>query len=622
MLENDILRMKELIEDIKNLSIRRMRELSELLRKYIIEVVSENGGHLASSLGTVELAICLHHLFDSPKDKIIWDVGHQAYSHKILTGRIDEFRTLRQYKGVSGFPKMSESEHDAFGVGHSSTSISAALGYAVANRQNSEDKKVVAIIGDGSISSGMPFEAMNQAAHIKDLDITVILNDNEMSISPNVGALSRYFNKLRTDPIYNRLRDDVEILVSKIPAIGRNMVSVMDRVSTGVKTVIDPGAFFLHLGWDYYGPINGHDLVELNDTLKRLEKIKGLKLLHITTVKGKGYQPAEREPSKFHGVGPFDIETGEKKSKSSTSFTSVAGDYMVHLGRENLDINVITAAMPDGTGTSTFSEDFPERFFDIGISEEHAPTFAAALAAGGKIPLVCIYSTFMQRAYDQIMHDVALQRLPVIFLMDRAGVVGEDGATHHGTFDLSYMRTVPGMIVSTPRDAQELKRLMKSAVEYKDGPFAIRYSRGAADTSTLSEEVAPLEIGKAECLKEGKGIAILSCGYISKNALKACEGTQNSVYDFKFIKPLDTQTLDIIIRQHHTIIVYEDNSRIGGLGSAVAEYFADKTERPRIILKGIEDGFVEHGAQKILRDDLGFTVDKIKGFIQKYEKKA
>jgi len=622
MHENEFLRMKELIKDLKKLSIKNMRELSGLIRNYIIEVVSENGGHLASSLGTVELAICLHNLFNSPEDKIIWDVGHQAYAHKILTGRIDSFKTLRQYKGVSGFPRMCENEHDAFGVGHSSTSISAAVGYAIANRQNMGNKKVVAIIGDGSISSGMPFEAMNQASQIKDLDIIVILNDNEMSISPNVGALSRYFNKLRTDPIYNRLRDDVEILVSKIPAIGRNMVSVMDRVSTGVKTVIDPGAFFLHLGWNYFGPIDGHDLTELMDTLRRLRKIKGLKILHVTTVKGRGYKPAEMNPSSFHGVGPFDIETGEKKKSSDTSFTSVAGDYMVELGKENTDINVITAAMPDGTGASAFSADFPSRFFDVGISEEHAPTFAAALAAAGKIPLVCIYSTFMQRAYDQVMHDVALQGLPVIFLMDRAGVVGEDGATHHGTFDLSYMRTVPGMIISAPRDAHQLKRLMKTAVFYRKGPFAIRYPRGAANTDNINEDVKLLEIGKSECLKKGEKVAIISCGYISINALKACEVNTFSVYDFKFIKPLDTVALDQIAEEHHTIIVYEDNTRVGGLGSAVLEYLADSKDRPKIILKGIEDKFVEHGKQSILRENLGFTTEEIKGFISQYEKKT
>ncbi|MCK9224741.1 MAG: 1-deoxy-D-xylulose-5-phosphate synthase, partial [Candidatus Muirbacterium halophilum] len=390
-------RLKDLISRIKKLTYDETSELCAELRDYIIDVVSKNGGHLASSLGAVEISVLLHRILSTPEDKIIWDVGHQAYAHKILTGRIDEFQTLRTYGGISGFPRTCESPHDAFSVGHSSTSISAAVGYAVGKKQQNKNNTIVAVIGDGSISSGMPFEAMNQASQIKDLDITVILNDNEMSISPNVGALSRYFNNLRTDPIYIGIRDDVEYLISKIPAIGKNMINVLERVSTGLKTVIDPGAFFLHLGWDYYGPVDGHDINALNKILKKVLKIKGLKILHVITKKGKGYLPAEKEPSKFHGVGIFNKETGELGKSSSVSATSVVSDYLVELGENYKELNVITAAMPDGTGTKKFGELFPNRYFDIGISEEHATTFAAGMCLDGLIPVVAIYSTFMQR---------------------------------------------------------------------------------------------------------------------------------------------------------------------------------------------------------------------------------
>ncbi|MGM0607240.1 MAG: 1-deoxy-D-xylulose-5-phosphate synthase [Candidatus Muiribacteriota bacterium] len=605
--------IKSLSENLKNLDREELETLCHIIRKYIINVVSETGGHLASSLGAVEIAVICHKLLQTPEDKLIWDVGHQAYAHKILTGRLNEFSTLRQFGGISGFPKMSESPHDAFGVGHSSTSISAALGYAVAAKQKNKQHKIVSIIGDGSISSGMPFEAMNQAAHIEGLDITVILNDNEMSISPNVGALSKYFNRLRSEPVYTKLRDDVEYMVSKIPSIGKNMISVLDRVSKGVKTVIEPGAFFTQLGWDYYGPIDGHDIVELNDTLKRVFKMPGLKIVHTVTRKGKGYVWAEKKPSSFHGVGRFDIDTGKIIKSKKKSYTNIVSDYLVQLGRENEKINVISAAMPDGTGTKDFAENFPERFFDIGISEEHAPTFAAAMASQGLIPFVSIYSTFLQRSVDQIIHDVALQKLPVIFLLDRAGIVGEDGPTHHGNFDLSFLRFIPGLIVGSPRNSEELKDMIYTAVN-AGKPFAIRYPRGVAEI--VEERKRKMLDFKAERLKDGKKLCVISTGYISNNVYDALKDDDYGVYDFKFIKPLDIETIQKISQKYEKIVVFEENSKIGGLGSAVAEAVSEFKKAPRVYLKGLPDEFIPHGTQAILRDNYGFSKEAVKAYIR------
>jgi 1-deoxy-D-xylulose-5-phosphate synthase len=609
-----IVRLKELIKNLKKLNEEEINELCKCLREYIIDVVSTNGGHLASSLGAVELSVLLHRLLKTPEDKLIWDVGHQAYAHKILTGRIDEFKTLRTYGGISGFPRTCESEHDAFSVGHSSTSISAAVGYAVSKKQHNKKNSIVAVIGDGSISSGMPFEAMNQASQIKDLDITVILNDNEMSISPNVGALSRYFNNLRTDPIYIGIRDDVEYLVSKIPAIGKNMISVMERVSTGLKTVIDPGAFFLHLGWDYYGPVDGHDLNALNKILKKVLKIKGLKILHVITKKGKGYLPAELEPSKFHGVGPFNRETGELGKSSTLSATGVVSDYLVKLGEEFKNLNVITAAMPDGTGTKKFGETFPDRYFDIGISEEHATTFAAGMALDGLIPVVAIYSTFMQRSIDQIMHDVALQKLPVIFLLDRGGVVGEDGGTHHGTFDYSFMRMIPDMIVSAPKDCEELKDMMYTAVKQRLKPFSIRYARGKIAYSAPRDRKI-IEPGSVDIIKEGGNIAVVTNSYIVEFAQNGLEDINCGIYNFRFVKPLDYKVVKKICDNYKKVIIFEDNTICGGLGSAFLEECAEFENKPVIILKGIPDDFVEHGDQDILREKLGFSANSIRDFM-------
>ncbi|MFA7577190.1 MAG: 1-deoxy-D-xylulose-5-phosphate synthase [Candidatus Muiribacteriota bacterium] len=605
-------KIKELTANLKNLDIEGLETLAHYIRKHIINVVSKNGGHLASSLGAVEIALACHYLMNTPEDKIIWDVGHQAYAHKILTGREEFFTTLRQYKGMSGFPKMSESIHDAFGVGHSSTSISAALGYAVASKQNGKNNKIVAIIGDGSISSGMPFEAMNQAAHIEDIDMTVILNDNEMSISPNVGALSRYFNKLRSEPTYTKLRDDMEYALSRIPTIGKNMVEVIDRVSKGIKTIIEPGVFFTQLGWDYYGPIDGHNVEEIIDTFDKVFKIKGLKIIHVVTKKGKGYRFAEKNPSVFHGVGKFDIDTGEIAKSSDKSYTDIVAETLIEMAETNENINVITAAMPDGTGTLPFCNKFPERFFDIGISEEHAATFAAALAIEGKIPFVSIYSTFLQRSIDQIIHDVCLQELPVVFLLDRGGIVGEDGATHHGTFDLSYLRYIPNINICTPRNNEELKDMMFTATKLREKKaYAIRYPRGKAELVEARERKV-MEIGKAEKVKQGSKICVAACGYLVNNVQEALKDTDYAIYDFKWIKPIDKEAVKEIAENYEKLYVYEENSIIGGLGSAILEEMAAFNKKPEIFLKGIPDMFVPHGAQNILRDDLGFSVQKIR----------
>lgn len=596
--------------ELKKLSKHQLPALAAELREQIVSTVAENGGHLGSSLGVVELTIALHRVFDSPNDQIIWDVGHQAYAHKLLTGRQDQFGTLRRMNGMSGFPKRSESEHDVFGVGHSSTSISAALGMAAAGDILSEDNKVVAVIGDGSLTAGMAFEGLNHAGHLKQ-KLVVILNDNEMSISPNVGALSSFLSRKMTSDTFIRFKKETENLLSYVPGIGRDLVNLAKRAEESLKSFMTPGMLFEGFGFDYFGPLDGHNLEELSETLHNVAQIKGPVLLHVLTKKGKGYEPAEQNPPKFHGVGPFDSQTGDVKGGKSVSYTSIFSETLVRLAEEDSRIVAITAAMTEGTGLKTFSENFPERFYDVGIAEQHAVTFAAGLACRGMRPVVAIYSTFLQRAYDQVVHDVCLQNLPVTFAMDRGGLVGADGPTHHGVFDLSFLRHVPNMVFAVPRNEVELQRIMKAASQF-EGPFAYRYPRGTGMGVALSEAIEPLDIGQGELLVEGCDGLIIALGTMVNEALIAAEnmkkeGFSIAVVDARFVKPLDDELILSLAENAPFVITAEENSLQGGFGAAVLELFSDHGITLPVSRVGIPDYFVEQGTQNELRERLGLT---------------
>lgn len=596
--------------ELKKLDKKQLPLLAEELREKIVSTVAENGGHLGSSLGVVELTIALHRVFDSPKDKIIWDVGHQAYAHKLLTGRQDQFGTLRQINGISGFPKRAESDHDVFGVGHSSTSISASLGMAAANDILEQDNKVVAVIGDGSLTAGMAFEGLNHAGHLKQ-KLVVILNDNEMSISPNVGALSSFLSRKMTSDTFIRFKKETENLLSYVPGIGRDLVNLAKRAEESLKSFMTPGMLFEGFGFDYFGPLDGHNLEELTETLHNVAQIKGPVLLHVLTKKGKGYEPAEQNPPKFHGVGPFDSQTGDVKGGKSVSYTSVFSETLVKLAEEDPRIVAITAAMTEGTGLKAFSEKFPERFYDVGIAEQHAVTFAAGLSCQGMRPVVAIYSTFLQRAYDQVVHDVCLQNLPVTFAMDRGGLVGADGPTHHGVFDLSFLRHVPNMVFAVPRNEVELQRIMKTASQF-EGPFAYRYPRGAGMGVAISEAIEPLEIGQGELLVEGCDGLLIALGTMVNEALIASEnmkkeGLSIAVVDARFVKPLDDELILSLAENAPFIITAEENSLQGGFGAAVLELFSDHGITVPVSRVGIPDHFVEQGTQAELRERLGLT---------------
>ncbi len=532
--------------DLKRLDVDKLPALAAEIRGFILETVSEVGGHLASSLGAVELAIALHYVYNAPVDKIIWDVGHQAYAHKILTGRKKEFRTLRQFGGISGFPKPSESEFDAFGVGHSSTSISAGLGMAAARDLAGKDFKVISVIGDGSLTAGLAFEGLNQAGHLRK-DIIVVLNDNEMSISRNVGALSTFLSQKITGRFAIRLKKEVENFIKSIPRIGDRLMWIAKRAEDSLITLLTPGMLFEGLGFHYIGPVDGHDIGALLTTLGNVKYLKGPVLLHALTKKGKGYEPAEKDPASFHGVGPFDIKTGLPKKKSKATYTNVFSSALVEIAETNEKIAAITAAMPEGTGLATFAERFPERFFDVGIAEQHAITFAAGLAKEGFVPVTAIYSTFLQRAYDEVFHDVALHNLPVVIAIDRAGIVGQDGATHHGLFDLSYLRHIPNMIVAAPKDEEELRHLLYSATRY-GRPTAIRYPRGTCAGVETTESFREIPVGKAEVLSQGSDITVLSIGTVFSIAAQAVErlkadGIKAGLVNCRFVKPLDEECI-------------------------------------------------------------------------------
>ncbi len=607
--------------DLKELSKTELYELASEIREYLIEVVSRCGGHLAPNLGVVELTIGLHLALDSPKDKIIFDVGHQSYVHKILTGRRDKFETLRQFGGLSGFPRREESEHDVFNTGHASNSISVALGLAQARDLKGGDETIVAVIGDGALTGGMAFEALNQAGHLKS-SLIVVLNDNEMSIAQNVGALSSYLSRIRLDPTYNKIRKDLEETFRKIPGIGEKLVFWGEHIKESIKQFFVPGMLFEELGFKYIGPIDGHNIERVATSISLAKKIKGPVLIHTLTKKGKGFPPAEEGPEKFHGISP-EPKTGEKECYSSyLTYTEVFGQSLVELAEKNEKIIGITAAMPSGTGLNFLAQRFPERFFDVGIAEQHAVTFAAGLALEGFIPVVAIYSSFLQRAYDQIIEDVALQNLHVVFAIDRSGLVGEDGPTHHGVFDLSYLRAVPNMVVAAPKDENELRHLLYTAVEHS-GPFALRYPRGSGWGKVELKPFKKLPIGKWEVLQSGERIALLACGRMVKTALEVStllkkDRLTPTVVNARFIKPLDLEMLKNIVEKHELIITLEENVLAGGFGSAVGEELNRLNNLTRILMYGLPDKFVPHGKVEELFDYVKLTPSIVAEEIKKF----
>ena len=583
--------------EVRALSKPQLSQLAEEIREYMIATVARTGGHLAASLGAVELAVAIHHVFASPTDKVIWDVGHQAYAHKLLTGRRDRFDTLRQAGGISGFPRRAESEHDAFDTGHGSTAIAAGLGMAKARDMAKADYSVVAVVGDGAMSGGMSFEALNYAGHLK-TPLIVILNDNEMSISRNVGALAGYLATLRLDSHYQKVKSDLESIASRLP-LGASFLDAMERVKHGVKHLILPGMLFEELGFTYLGPIDGHDLPALTDTLVQARGLKGPVLIHAITQKGRGYVPAENDAAKWHRTAAFDIETGEPLSRANgTTYTAVFGETMVRLAEEDDRVVAITAAMKEGTGLEAFAARFPGRFFDVGMAEQTAVTFAAGLATQGLRPVVAVYSTFLQRGYDQILHDVALPHLPVILALDRAGLVGGDGPTHHGAFDLSYLRHVPGLTVMAPKDLTELAAMLRTALEL-NGPSALRYPRGAGSNPPQGR-VESLPVGKAEVMREGHGVAIFALGAMVAPALEAAEllekqGINPWVINARFVKPLDADLIGEMAGACDHLVTVEENSAAGGFGSAVMELLASHGLSTAVLALGLPDEFVEHG---------------------------
>lgn len=604
-------------QDLKKLNVSQLNTLAEEIREFLIENLSVTGGHLAPNLGVVELTLALHYIFESPKDKLIWDVGHQAYVHKMLTGRMDRFHTLRQYKGLCGYPKCSESEHDVWETGHSSTSLSAAMGMAIARDLKRERSKVVAIIGDGALTGGMAFEAMNHMGHEK-RDVTVILNDNEMSIAPNVGALHNYLGKLRTNDGYKRVKEEVESVLKKVPAVGGTMAKLAERLKDGLKYLMVSGILFEELGFTYLGPVDGHDLPTLMEALRQAAYTKGPVLVHVITKKGKGYTPAEADSDVFHGVGTYKIESGEVlKTEGPPSYTSVFAQTLEKLAETDPRIVAITAAMPGGTGLNRFASKYPERFFDVGIAEQHATTMAAGIATQGLKPVFAVYSTFLQRGYDQLVHDVSRQNLNVLFAIDRAGLVGADGETHQGVFDIAYMRSLPNMTIMMPKDENELQHMMYTALQHNDGPIAVRYPRGSGEGVDLDTEYKQLSIGKAEILRSGSHVAILAFGNMVPTAQKAAdalaaEGITPMVVNARFAKPLDEELLFTLARDGYTVITLEEGAVQGGFGSAVLECYAQAGYHDMVVeLMGIPDYYVEHGSVKEQRAEVGLTPENV-----------
>ena len=599
--------------DIKKIEPEAYDALASEIRSFIIESVSEHGGHLASNLGVVELTIALHLCMDFPNDKLIWDVGHQAYTHKLLTGRKEDFSGLRTFGGMSGFPKHKESPCDAFDTGHSSTSISAALGYARARDLKGEDRTVVAVIGDGSLTGGMAYEALNNVSHLKS-NMIIVLNDNKMSISENVGGLSKHLTALRTRESYMDFKMDVEKKLKQIPHVGDSVARSVKKSKDSIRQLFVKGGFFEDFGIKYIGPIDGHDIKEMVRVLNALKRLNEPVVMHVVTQKGRGYVPAEQNPSAFHGVGSFDIATGESLASKSLTYTSVFSKTICRLGKAHPDVVPICAAMPDGTGLTAFKKHFPGRFFDVGIAEQHAVTFAAGLAAGGMHPFVAVYSSFLQRAYDQIIHDVCIQNLPVVFCVDRAGLVGADGETHQGIFDLSYLSMIPNMTVCAPKNKYELYDMLYFAYQYH-GPIAIRYPRGSAYEGFKNMR-PPIEYGKSELMFEGEKIALVAVGSMVQTAVQVREklldkGINATVVNARFVCPLDTECLDRLSRDHQWIVTMEENVLKGGFGEACGDYLLAKHEDVRLIHVGVPDVYVEHGGVDQLKKTLHMDADSI-----------
>lgn len=610
--------------DLKKLDIDQLPQLTEEIREFLIDSISKTGGHFSSNLGVVELSVALHYTLNTPKDILVWDVGHQGYVHKILTGRKKQFHTVRKYEGISGFLRREESGYDTFGAGHAGTSISAALGFAKARDMAGEDHRVVAIIGDGSMTAGMAFEALNNAGDLN-TNITVILNDNKWSIAPNVGFIPRYLNKIISAPLYNKFREDVQQLVGKIPTVGPKALNLARRVEEGLKNLIVPDMLFEEMGFRYFGPIDGHDVKGLAKELNNIKDIKGPKLLHVITQKGKGYKPAEEDPWKSHGAVPFDKEAMKPLKKSSAvSYTHIFADTLIELAKKNPKIIGITAAMPDGTGLNKFQQAHPDRYFDVGIAEQHAVTFAGGLAASGKYHPVCaIYSTFLQRAYDQVLHDVCIQNLPVVFAMDRGGVVGADGPTHQGLFDIAYLRTVPNITLMAPKDGAELQQMLATAFTV-NGPSAIRYPRGSAGGFQFNPDPETVPVGKAETVCEGEEVAVIALGTRVEAAELAATDLQSEgifpvVVNPRFIKPLDKEYFLDLFRKVKKVVTVEDHALMGGFGSAVLEFIAENNLRGMEVKRlGFPDHFIEHGDQAIMYEkykiDRKAIVDAVKSF--------
>ena len=617
MAENNLLDKINSPADVKKLSDEQLKQLAAEIRQLLIEVISHTGGHLAPNLGVVELTLALHKVFTTPQDKLVFDVGHQAYIHKIITGRREQFPTLRQYGGLSGFPKRCESEHDAFGTGHSSTSISAALGMAAARDLQGEDYNVVAIIGDGSMTGGMAFEALNNAGTLHK-KMVVVLNDNEMSISKNVGAMSDYLYHLRTGETYNKIKNDIEGWLKSME-FGTDVLKAIRRLKGSVKYLMVPTSIFEELGFTYLGPVDGHDIHGLIEVLQAAKKIDGPVMVHVLTKKGKGYKPAEESPNKFHGTGPFEIATGKKITNPAApiSYTEVFGKTITELADSDKKVVGLTAAMPDGTGLNIFAQAHPDRFFDVGIAEQHAVTAAAGMAAAGMKPVTAIYSTFMQRAYDSILHDICMQKLHVTMCLDRAGLVGDDGYTHHGVFDYAYLRSIPNMTIMAPKDENELRHMLKTALSF-NGPISVRYPRGSGVGVDITEPMHELPIGKAEVLREGKELCFWAIGSMVQSAVQAADklkeqGIDAGVVNMRFAKPLDKELLIEHAKRYGKIVTLEEGVLAGGVGSEVLEILDDAglLQQCAVLRLGIPDEFVTHGDKKLLFRDLGLDTDAI-----------
>jgi 1-deoxy-D-xylulose-5-phosphate synthase len=601
-------------DQLRELSHDQLEQLADELRLFLVQSVSDTGGHLAAGLGTVELTIALHYVFNTPQDRLVWDVGHQTYPHKILTGRRDRMHTMRQKNGLSGFPKRDESEYDTFGVGHSSTSISAALGMAIAAQRQKDDRQVVAVIGDGAMTAGMAFEALNHAGDM-DANLLVILNDNDMSISQNVGALSNHLARILSGRLYSTMREGSRKVLSTMPSVWE----LAKRTEEHMKGMVVPGTLFEELGFNYIGPIDGHDMNTLVKTLRNLKKLKGPRFLHVVTKKGKGFQPAEENPCTYHGVGKFHPESGklEKSAPTGPSYTEIFSDWLCDMAAEDERLIGITPAMREGSGLVKFSEQYPERYFDVGIAEQHAVTFAAGLACEDYKPVVAIYSTFLQRAYDQLIHDVALQNLPVMFAIDRAGIVGPDGATHAGSFDLSYLRAIPNMVIMAPADENECRLMLSTGHRY-NGPSAVRYPRGQGTGAAISQGLNTLEIGRAESRRKGERVALLAFGASVSEAEKAADVINATLVNMRFVKPLDTELIAEMASKHDLLVTIEDNAVLGGAGSAVNEYLAKAGLLVPIINLGLPDEFMPHGQRNELLADAGLSADGIIRHVEAY----